>query len=74
MPTGCRSNEASDRSGQAPYSGGRYYQDEGQVVEYWFLDVEGTPVMIEATWFAGLLRRRTWPSSEAVLDTLVITP
>ena len=28
--------------------GGRYYQNNGNVVEYWFLDVEGTPVMVEA--------------------------
>ena len=29
--------------------GDRFYQAEGQVVEYWFLDVEGTTVMVEAT-------------------------
>ena len=27
---------------------------EGQVVEYWFLDVEDTPVMVEAGWFLVL--------------------
>ncbi|MGH8947409.1 MAG: hypothetical protein ACRDXF_01025, partial [Acidimicrobiia bacterium] len=27
---------------------GRFYQAPGQVVDYWFLDVEGTPVMVEA--------------------------
>ena len=55
----------------------RYYQAEGQIVEYWFLDVEGTTVMVEAT--------RPPESSEEIatelaadldtlLDTLVITP
>ena len=52
---------------------GRYYQSAGQVIEFWFLDVEGTPVLVETSW---------WPESSeeevaelsAVLDTLVITP
>ena len=30
---------------------GRFYHDpEGHVVEYWFLDVDDTPVMVEASW------------------------
>jgi hypothetical protein len=28
----------------------RYYQGAGQVVEFWALDVEGSPLLIEATW------------------------
>ncbi|MEX1125446.1 MAG: hypothetical protein WEE53_07245 [Acidimicrobiia bacterium] len=52
---------------------GRYYQTENQPLELWFLDVEGTPVLVEATW---------WPETpeedvaelRTVLDTLVITP
>jgi len=51
----------------------RHYQVPGQMLEFWFLDVDGTPILVEAT---------TFPSSpeedvaelEAVLDTLVITP
>lgn len=61
----------------SPVWGDRNYQAEGQIVEYWFLDVEGTTVMVEAT--------RPPESSEedvtelaaaldTVLDTLVITP
>ena len=53
--------------------GGRYYQDEGQLVEYWFLDVEGTPVMIEASRFPDSSEEEV-AELEAVLDTLVITP
>ena len=56
-----------------PIIGGRYYQDEGQLVEYWFLDVEGTPVMIEASWFPDSSEEDV-AELEAVLGTLVITP
>ena len=34
-------------------SGASTTTPEGQVVEYWFLDVEGTPVMVEASWVPG---------------------
>ena len=55
----------------------RYYQVGGQIVDYWFLDVEGTTVMVEAT--------RPPESNEeivteltadldALLDTLILTP
>ena len=60
-----------------PVWGERNYQVEGQIVEYWFLDVEGTTVMVEAT-------RPPEPNEEvatelkadldSVLETLVITP
>lgn len=71
VPAGCNTDTKNVWSGGA--WGGRYYQAEGQVVEYWFLDVEGTTVMVEAN---------SWPESSeedvaelrAVLDTLVITP
>ena len=53
---------------------GRYYQAPGQVVEYWFLDVEGTPVMVEATWFPGSSPQEDLAELRAVIDTLVITP
>ncbi|HWL48989.1 MAG TPA: hypothetical protein VNT92_03870 [Acidimicrobiia bacterium] len=71
VPAGCDNAEGILWAGA--YYPGRDYQAEGQVVEYWFLDVEGIPVMVEATW---------WPNSpeedvtelRTVLDTLVITP
>jgi hypothetical protein len=44
VPAGCHSNEDVN-VWASPNWGGRYHQAEGQPVEYWFLDVEGTPVM-----------------------------
>ena len=52
---------------------GRFYQAPGQVVDYWFLDVEGTPVMVEAASFANSPEEDV-AELRAVLDTLVITP
>ena len=52
---------------------GRFYQAPGQVVNYWFLDVEGTPVMIESASFASSPEEDV-AELRAVLDTLVITP
>jgi hypothetical protein len=71
VPPGC--SDDLDQAWNGGIFQGRYYQGADQMLEYWFLDVEGTPVMVEATWF---------PSSPAedvtelrtVLDTLVITP
>ena len=57
--------------------GERYYQVEGQIVEYWFLDVEGTAVMVEATRppeSGGPTVSELTADLDAVLDTLVITP
>jgi hypothetical protein len=51
----------------------RFYQADGQMVEYWFLDVEGTPVMVEASWFPSSPEEDIAELRE-VLDTLVITP
>jgi hypothetical protein len=56
-----------------PVFAGRYYQDNGQVAENWFLDVEGTPVMVEAFWFPSSPEEDV-AELRAVLDTLVITP
>lgn len=76
VPGGCTDGESAN-----VWTGGvwgeRNYQAEGQIVEYWFLDVEGTTVMVEAT--------RPPESSEEIvtelsaaldtlLETLVITP
>jgi hypothetical protein len=56
-----------------PLTRDRYYQAPGQTLEFWFMDVEGTPVVVEASTFP------TSPADdvaelEAILDTLVITP
>jgi hypothetical protein len=73
VPEGC----AGDSPKAFAWTGGawdhRYYQAPGQVVEDWFLDVEGTPVMVEATWFPDSPEEDVTELS-AVLDTLVITP
>jgi hypothetical protein len=52
---------------------GRYYQGPGQVVEFWVLDVEGTPLVIEATWFPDSPAEDV-ASLRAILDTVVIRP
>jgi hypothetical protein len=53
---------------------GRYYHDpEGHVVEYWFLDVDDTPVMVEASWVPSSSEEEV-AELQDVLDTLVITP
>lgn len=71
VPGGCTGGSSSVWT--SPVWGERYYEAEGQIVEYWFLDVEGTTVMVEAN--------RVPESSEedvaelrAALDSLVITP
>lgn len=71
VPDGCI--DVSHTAWDAQHLGNRYYQAAGQVVEYWFLDVDGTVVLVEAN---------TLPESpeedvaelQAVLDTLVVTP
>jgi hypothetical protein len=72
VPGGCHSNE-SVNVWNSPTWGSRYYQEEGQPLEYWFLDVEGTPVFVEASWFAESSEEDV-AELRAVLDTLVITP
>jgi hypothetical protein len=75
VPGGCTDGESNNVWGGPTWE--RFYQEEGQIVEYWFLDVEGTTVMVEAT--------RPPESSEEIatelaadldtlLDTLVVTP
>jgi hypothetical protein len=71
VPAGCNAGEQSVWSGGA--WGERYYQAEGQIVEYWFLDVEGTPVMVEANSFPESFEGDV-AEFRAVLDTLVISP
>jgi hypothetical protein len=68
LPAGCDGRDVW----QGP-TFGRTYQREGQVLEYYFLDVEGTPVMVEATWFPDSSDGDI-AELQAVLDTLVITP
>jgi len=74
VPGGCNTGEQMVWEGP---TWGRYYQAEGQIVEYWFLNVEGTTVMVEAT--------RSPESGEedvaelradldTLLDTLVVSP
>jgi hypothetical protein len=72
VPAGCHSNEAGN-VWAGPNFAGRYYQDEGQLVEYWFLDVDGTPVFVEASRFPETSEEDV-AELRAVLDTLVITP
>ena len=74
VPGGCNTGEQMVWEGP---TWGRNYQAEGQILEYWFLDVDGTTVMVEAT--------RPPESSEEIVteltsdldtlvETLVITP
>ena len=73
VPAGCHSNEARNVWAGPNFLGGRYYQEEGQLVEYWFLDVDDTPVMVEASRFPDSSEEEV-AELTAVLDTLVITP
>ncbi len=52
---------------------GRYYQGPGQVVEFWVLDVEGTPLLIESTWFPDSPTEDV-AQLQAILDSIVIRP
>jgi hypothetical protein len=72
VPEACSGESHMAWSG--PNWGGRYYQDNGQTVEHWFLDVEGTPVVVEASWFPGSTPEEDVAELREVLDTLVITP
>ncbi len=76
VPAGCSGEEFQVWNGGGLNGGGwggRYYQADGQVVEDWFLDVEGTPVMVEATWFPESPNEDV-AELRALIDTLVITP
>lgn len=72
LPPGCVAGN-SHEVWVGPNWGERYYQAEGQMVEYWFLDVEGTPVMVEAS-VAAVTSDQDVAELQAILDTLVITP
>ena len=75
VPGGCNTGEQTVWTGGA--WGERNYQAEGQIVEYWFLDVEGTTVMVEATQppeSSEEIATELEADLDTVLDTLVITP
>jgi hypothetical protein len=72
VPPGCDSS--AHMAWRSPTFGGRYYhQGPNQMVEYWVLDVEGTPVTVEASWRAANTEEDLAPLRAAV-DSLVITP
>ena len=72
VPAGCGGEVKPAWAGPA-FEGYRWY-DSPEMVEYWFFDVEGTPVMIEASWLPGTSPEEDVAELEAMLDTLVITP
>lgn len=51
----------------------RWYQAPHQVVEFWVLDVDGTPLLIETTWFPDS-PGEDLDQLQAILDSVVITP
>ena len=69
----CAGNDPNVWSSPAFFATDRSY-GVGDIVEYWFLDVEGTPVMVEATQWSSLSTEEEVAELRAVLDTLVITP
>ena len=72
VPAGC-GGETKPAWTAPVFENYRWY-DSTEMVEYWFLDVEGTPVMIEASWAPGTSPEEDVAELNAVLDTLVITP
>jgi hypothetical protein len=72
VPAGCGSDVKPAWTGPV-FNNERWY-DPPEVVEYWFLDVEGTVVMIEASWLPGSSPEEDVAELEEVLNTLVITP
>ena len=70
VPPGC---DGDHWAWEGPTFGRYYHQSPDQVVEYWFLDVEGTPVMVEASWMAAFAEEDV-AQLRAAIDTLVITP
>lgn len=71
VPADCNAGEQSVWTGGA--WGDRYYQAEGQIVEYWFLDVDGTTVMVEANSLPESTEEDV-AELRAVLDSLIVTP
>jgi hypothetical protein len=51
----------------------RYYQGPNQVIEFWVLDVGGTPLVIETTWFPDSTPEDL-AELQAILDSVVIRP
>jgi hypothetical protein len=51
----------------------RYYQGPGQIVEYWVLDVEGTPLLIESSRFRDSPEADIAELQE-ILGSIAITP
>ena len=71
VPSGCTGT--ANAVWEGPTFGRFYHDPEGHVVEYWFLDVDDTPVMVEASW-APSSSEEEMAELQDVLDTLVITP
>jgi hypothetical protein len=71
VPEGC--TDDTDTVWGSPIFFERYYQAPGQTLEFWFLDVGGAPVMVEASWFPESPQEDV-AELRAMLDTLVITP
>jgi len=69
----CAGNDPNVWSSPAFFATDRSY-GLGDIVEYWFLDVEGTPVIVEATQWSSVSTEEEVAGLRAVLDTLVITP
>ena len=72
VPAGCGGDVKPAWTGPV-FDHERWY-DPADRIEYWFLDVEGTPVMIEASWASGSSPEEDVTELQDVLDTLVITP
>jgi hypothetical protein len=72
VPVGCGDAEFPTWTG--PVIDFERYYGPTEMVEYWFLDVEGTPVMIEASWLPGSSPEEDVTELQDLLDTLVITP
>ncbi|MGH8948243.1 MAG: hypothetical protein ACRDXF_05220, partial [Acidimicrobiia bacterium] len=51
----------------------RYYQGANQVVEFWSLDVDGTPLLIETTWFPDS-PAEDLDQLQTILDSVLTTP
>ncbi len=73
VPAGCGGEVKPAWTGAPVFDHERWY-DPTEMVEYWFLDVEGTPVMMEASWAPGSSPEEDVTELQDVLDTLVITP
>jgi len=57
--------------GRSPFS--RYFQAPGDIVEFWVIDVGGTPLLIETDRFPDSPEEDV-AQLQAILDSIVITP